>query len=264
MIFFDSMYLCWKNWYTFKDRIDNGVLYGVIQDLKRIPNLNKGVVVWDRTPEVKLSIFPEYKRERRLKPKEDALWKQIEQVEQFFQMLGFRQVWKTGHEADDVIASMIRPFDRIISNDKDFYQLFDLRVSQYNFLMMKSLGWFRKEYAIEPKDWRWVLAISGCASDEIDGISGIGEITAIKLVKKYKSFDKIMNQSRYGELLKFNKGRILRNLRLVTLYRNLEIDEGIEPSPDHQGLGRFLGKLRFEMTLRKDSEFLSRLVEINS
>jgi hypothetical protein len=94
---------------------------------------------------------------------------------------------KEGLEADDLISLIldheIKKTENavIVSADKDLYQLLTDYVHIFNPITNYTLseGGFRKLYGLGPDMWPMVKAIAGCSSDEIPGIEGIGEKTAI-------------------------------------------------------------------------------------
>ena len=100
-----------------------------------------------------------------------------------------------GHEADDVIASIVRNASRpgqgnnhhtIVSADHDLYQLLRPTCQMWNPNSagkgMMTAGKFHAEYGISPREWPTVKAMAGCSSDEVPGIKGVGEKTAIRFL----------------------------------------------------------------------------------
>ncbi len=107
-----------------------------------------------------------------------------------------------GYEADDLIASIaLRVRNAIIvGSDRDFYQLLSRGVRQWlpDRQRMMTLKRFREKYKIEPAMWATVKALTGCDTDEVPGIEGVGEPTAIKYLRgelptTYKVFGRIQS-----------------------------------------------------------------------
>lgn len=104
-----------------------------------------------------------------------------------FPHFGFPLNILTGYEADDLLAIYCKQHKNdekiiIITRDEDIYQCLDSNITIYSpdDKVKKTDKWFRNEYNIEPKDWAMVKAIAGCASDNVKGIKGVGEETALK------------------------------------------------------------------------------------
>jgi hypothetical protein len=106
--------------------------------------------------------------------------------------LGFKNNFiQTGLEADDIIASVVKDhaweFDQvyIVTSDEDLFQLLHNNVSIYNPREKKfyTKEDFINEKGIEPEMWHWVKAVAGCSGDNVKGIKGVGEKTAIKFLR---------------------------------------------------------------------------------
>jgi 5'-3' exonuclease len=137
--------------------------------------------------------------------------------------LGFNNNFiQTGLEADDLIASITinmatHPCEFIIvSTDKDLYQLLGTKVLMYSPRTKKTITskQFKDKYGIPPSLWGNVKSIAGCDSDNVKGVKGVAELTAIKyltatLPKHYKTCQAITTQE--------GQETINRNLPLVSL-----------------------------------------------
>ncbi len=186
-------------------------IYGMLGMIKAtLEHFNrKLVVVWDGKGETwrhKLAkraikagvIFMPYKATR-VKSNEilEELYPQIDYIVDAIKYLGLRQVICPGMEADDLIGAVCDKFDGkkiIISTDKDFFQLISREVRVYNprRYTLYSKAKIRREYGIHPKRFVDVGALMGDATDCIEGIRGIGEKTALKLIKHYGSLKEIL------------------------------------------------------------------------
>lgn len=174
-------------------------------------------------------LYPKYKstrRERVLSPQEEIEFrnvrKQIKKLKSLLKQFYSHNIYReTGYEADDVIAGLVAASKQvnesviIVSNDQDLYQLLSPMVSIFN-AHNKTLiteESFSKEWGIIPKRWPDVKAIAGCKTDDVPGIKGVGEKTAIKYLN--------------GQMKKTVLSGVIdnwvgspwasRNLRLVTL-----------------------------------------------
>ena len=145
--------------------------------------------------------FKEYKGTR--KPLPEELRIQIPLIKQYLDILKVKRAESFDFEADDLLASVAinskNYFDkiRIITGDRDLLQMVDDKISV--FLTKKGIGeleeynqenFFEKTklYPSQVVDYK---AIVGDSSDNLPGIKGLGEITAIKLLNQYQTLDNI-------------------------------------------------------------------------
>ncbi|MDR0389357.1 MAG: DNA polymerase I, partial [Spirochaetaceae bacterium] len=157
-------------------------------------------------------LYPEYKATRQKAP--DDLHAQVPLVEEFLTALGVPLLRADGYEADDIIATLAgqcRAEDRqcyILSSDKDLLQLvgkgtYELRPIKgarldaegpgaaglpYDLIGPKEV---KAEWGVEPERMLDLLSLTGDSSDNVPGVKGVGEKTAIKLMTRYGSLDSI-------------------------------------------------------------------------
>ena len=145
----------------------------------------------------------------------------------YLKTIGYRNIFcQKGYEGDDLIASVclnLKQKDEaiIISADQDLYQLLRFNISFYNPTKGKilTLQGFKKKYGIIPDQWHLVKAIAGCSTDEVPGVKGVGELTAIKLLKDdlkktLKVFETI---KKFCWSKKTRVKKFMRNINLVLL-----------------------------------------------
>lgn len=201
----DVSNLCYRAMYTTGqlsfDGKATGILYGVFRDviyLQTLFNTDKVVFCFDGGYKHRLEIWPGYKLRRREVGEElpeveqESRRKLREQIkllrEQYLYDAGFvNVVHQEGYEADDLIASICEGLGKdekaiIVSTDQDLWQLLSSKVTIWNPVKKKSItaDSFREEWGIGPSQWADVKAIAGCSSDEIPGIKGVGDKTAVK------------------------------------------------------------------------------------
>ncbi len=212
--------------------VETGATYGFFRSLLFLAeyfHCNKFLFCWDSKYNERKSIFPEYKIKRGKARKKDpeldkiyqSVYKQSDKLKNdILPRCGFNNSFEqNGKEADDVLANLVLYHENIlmVSNDEDMYQVLDLCDIWSN---SKQKLWskrsFTKEYGIHPIRWSEVKAIGGCKSDEVPGIPGVGEKTAIKYIngvlgthtKAYKDIKNgtdIINRNR--ELVKLPLGK---------------------------------------------------------
>jgi len=207
-----------------------GVMYGFLKYLSTLQSefsTTRFVFCWDSKTNKRKEIFPEYKAHRIQKEQnwsdeeiefDRAFRKQMKKLRTtYLSMIGFKNVFiQKGYESDDVIASIclnlpVAEAAVIVSSDSDLYQLIRHNITLYNPHTSKilTLQGFKKKYGVLPKDWAMLKAIAGCSSDNIKGVKGIGEITALKYLrgeltegKKYTEIVCSIAFNRYFPLVK--------------------------------------------------------------
>ena len=143
-------------------------------------------------------MFPEYKDNRDEAP--DDLKKQLPVAIEWIEQMGFPNLTREGYEADDIIATVTkfaREKDlkvRIVSHDKDLYQLIDDGVVvMYDAIKKQEVDEEAciAKFGVHPKDFINFQALLGDASDNVPGVKGIGKVGASKLINKYHTIEAI-------------------------------------------------------------------------
>jgi DNA polymerase-1 len=165
------------------------------------------VALDSRTPTFRHELYSEYKATRAKTPED--LHPQVPIIEEILTALGVPIVRQDGFEADDIIASVAtraraegRPCV-IISGDKDLMQLVGGPVSILK--PGKTGGWdsvdaegVKAEWGVGPELMLDLLSLTGDASDNVPGVKGVGDKTALKLLAEWGSLDGIYAHA--GEL----------------------------------------------------------------
>lgn len=220
---------------SYKD-IPTGIIYGflcyipILQEKFDTPHI---IFCWDSKTSKREEIYPKYKQTRADRYKdmtddellfEDEFRSQMMLLrKRYLPTIGFKNVFvQRGYEGDDIIASICRynlgKEDKaiIITSDHDLYQLITPQVTIYNpnTTKMMTLQGFKKKYGIHPKRWSSVKMYAGCSGDNVKGIKGVGEKTAIKYIK-----DELKKTFKVWERLTSEKGIQIahRNCLLVQL-----------------------------------------------
>jgi DNA polymerase-1 len=150
-------------------------------------------------------------------------------------MLGVDQAYDENEEADDIIGSLVKEFAFsksgiiIVSNDYDFFQLVDERTMLYWSRKDTDTVWsynkILEEYGITPQQFIDVYSLAGDKTDNIIGVEGIGEKTAIKLIKEYGTIEKIMESNiKKSQKIREQKDLIMKNRQLVRIKTDLPIN----------------------------------------
>jgi 5'-3' exonuclease len=143
--------------------------------------------------------LPTYKtgRVKQLEQKDEELIKRVVNMralttrlyDEILPEFGYSPLRQYGLEADDIIAQLCIQLEytpkTIITTDMDLYQCINMYTNWYSPSKKEKVTFidFRNKYQIKPSLWSLVKAIAGCHSDDIPGIVGVGEITAIKYIK---------------------------------------------------------------------------------
>ncbi|MDR2635901.1 MAG: DNA polymerase I [Campylobacteraceae bacterium] len=186
-------------------------------------------------------IDPNYKANRSAPPED--LKKQLPIAIDWIKKMGFAEYSKDGYEADDVIASMVKFAKtndikvRIVTHDKDLYQLIDDgKVVIYEPVKKREItesGCFEK-FGLPPSKIRDYLSLAGDSADNIPGVKGIGAVGAKKLLDEfndlqniYNNLDKVRNE-RIRNLLAEGKENAFISWRLTALDDSLDVYERLE------------------------------------
>jgi DNA polymerase-1 len=185
------------------DGLKTGIIYGLIRDALSEQELYQAEnIVWcfDCGISLRVGIYPDYKISRRApreasEEEEDArkeLRRQIGYLRRgILPQVGFKNILiQQGFEADDLIAAAceVLPVGDdavIVSTDADLFQLLlEGRVSIWNPAKKVAIteNSFHRDYGIDPMMWPKVKAIAGCPTDDVPGVKGVGEKTAIKFL----------------------------------------------------------------------------------
>lgn len=214
-----------------------GIVYGFLKSLPPLQGLfdsDRFVFCWDSKKSKRKEIYPEYKANRKKVDRTEEEWAfendfchQMRNLRRaYLPLIGFRNILhQTGYESDDMmaaastavnVAEMAMLKAVIVTSDKDLYQCITPDTDCYNPQTNKILTFqgFRKQYGIPPHEWAMVKATAGCPTDNVKGVKGVGEKTALKymtgtLGKSTKAYRTII--SKEGRELYY------RNMHLVKL-----------------------------------------------
>ncbi|MBE3595617.1 MAG: DNA polymerase I [Hydrogenibacillus sp.] len=183
-------------------------------------------------------LYAAYKGTRQKSPPE--LVEQFPLVRELVAAFNIALVEQEGYEADDVIGTLAvqaeaAGFDvRIISSDRDLLQLIDERIAVgLTRKGMTDIEWmteasFREAYGIAPGQYVDVKALMGDASDNIPGVPGVGEKTALRLIAEHGSLDAVYDRleslkGKLRERLAEHRDSAYLSRRLATIERNVSL-----------------------------------------
>ncbi|WP_205341835.1 DNA polymerase I [Denitrificimonas caeni] len=230
--------------------LPTGAVKGVLNMLrslcKQYPDSVITVIFDAKGPTFRDELFAEYKAQRPSMP--DDLRVQIEPLHQCVQALGFPFLCVEGVEADDVIGTLARSSTLaerpvvISTGDKDMAQLVNGHVTLVNTMYnttMDSAGVVEK-FGIGPELIIDYLALMGDKSDNIPGVPGVGEKTALGLLVGLGDMDAIYNSidqvatlpirgaKTLGQKLLDNRDMAYLSRELATIKLDVELDLNID------------------------------------
>ncbi len=186
-------------------------------------------------PTARHEMYEGYKANRKGMPNELA--DQMPIIKDILRAMNIDIVEKEGYEGDDVIGTLSRYGEKkgleviILSGDRDTFQLATDNIKIY--IPRTKAGKTETEifdrekvkevYGIEPKQLIDVKGLQGDTSDNIPGVPGIGEKTALSLIQKFKTIDNLYNKLKEGssELKGKQKENLEQNKELAYLSRQL-------------------------------------------
>lgn len=209
--------------------VGTGIVYGVLRSLTSLLQDMQGpieevIVVWDAPDgkEVRQAIYPEYKANRKV-PEEikEAISTQRPMLRTAFNFLPVIQVEVPGLEADDVIGLLIEFLKHeevvLVSGDSDLLQLI-----RYDNHQMVAFDGIPESNDLSPAQVVAYKCLVGDSSDNIVGVTRVGDKTARALLKRFKSLKRVMKHAKeddklgsmsYADALSVVK----RNLKLIRL-----------------------------------------------
>jgi len=247
-------------------------LYGFINMINKIINEEKPsyiAVALDKGKTFRHDEYSEYKAGRIEAP--DELKSQIGVAKTLLDYLGIKYFEAVGYEADDIIGTFSQMITNsndyeglIVSSDKDLLQLISNKVivkllkTKESLLMDRAT--FEKEYGISPIKIIDLKSLQGDSSDNIPGVKGIGEKTALKLLQDYQSLENIyVNieeiKGKLKDKLLDGKESAFMSKQLATIYKevpNLGTIESLKYlGPNEEKLYNLYEELEFYSFLKK-------------
>ena len=239
---------------TTKDGTYTNAVYGFLAIMfKIIDDINPDymAVAFDlKAPTARHLLYKEYKGTRKGMPDELAV--QMPIIKKVLNAMNIKIFEKEGYEADDILGTLAKFGEKenlkvtILSGDRDTFQLasdnITIRIPRTKAGKTEEDDFDKAKvyevYGLEPKDLIEVKGLMGDSSDNIPGVPGVGEKTALSLVKEYKTIENIYKQLEEGhaesikgklrEKISENKELAMLSKTLGTINVNVPIDEKLE------------------------------------
>lgn len=230
--------------FTTRDGVPTNAIFGFSKFLFKILQELKPeymVVAFDlKAPTFRHKMFDGYKATRKPMPEELAV--QLEPLKNLLKAMNIAICQQEGIEADDILGTLSKKFNvhsYVYTGDRDSYQLVDERTDVYytkrgvTDLLRLSLDNFKAETGLLPPQIVDLKALQGDKSDNIPGVPGIGEKTAMDLLVKYSTLDGIYEnideiKGATREKLLNNKELAYLSYKLATIDRNCNLDIALE------------------------------------
>lgn len=234
-----------------KDGTPTNAVYGFLNILMKLAEEEKPDFIcaaFDlKAPTFRHKMYSEYKAQR--KPTPEALVAQMPVAKEILAAMNIKILQLEGYEADDIIGTVSKICDEngtecmIATGDKDDLQLasdktkviLTVTKSGVNETKLYDAAAVEERYNVTPAEFVDVKALMGDTSDNIPGVKGIGEKTAMSLIEKYKSIeyiyehiDEIDVKGAMLEKLKTGKESAFLSKRLAEIDRNVPIDFSFE------------------------------------
>ena len=213
--------------------------------------------------------YPEYKGTRAITPSEFK--GQIPLLQEALKAMNITTLTKDDYEADDILATLsVRGTDEgfavyVVSGDRDTIQLVNETVTLLypasqgvSALTRYDPAKVREKYGINPEQYPDIAALVGETSDNLIGISKVGEKTAVKWLDRFGSLDAILEHADeitgvVGANLREQKDNAIRNRRLNRLVTDLELpvelDNLVRCPIDEDAVRDVFGRLEFRTLL---------------
>lgn len=258
-----------------KDGIFTNGIYGflnILMKLKEQVEPDKIFAAFDlKAPTFRKEIYPEYKAGRKPQPQE--LTMQFPILKEILELYGVNVLQKEGYEADDFLGTVARLCGQrdfecyIATGDRDSLQL----VNKTTTVLLAATKAGQPElrvytperifeiYGVMPIQLIDVKALMGDASDNIPGVAGVGEKTALALIARFRSLDGVYGNIESPDIKSGVRQKLLKDkenaymsLKLGTICKEVPCDISFEQNPaDIDGLKKKLASLELFRIIKR-------------
>lgn len=253
---------------TNSEGLPTNAIFGVVNMLHRIHDEHApshlGMVLDAPGKNFRHRAYPEYKANRASMPEE--LRAQIPHIKAVVGAYRIPILELAGYEADDIIATLATRWERagaevvIVSGDKDLMQVVSDRVTMLDTMQDKRIGpaEVHAKFGVEPGRVVEVQALMGDPTDNIPGVPGVGEKTAIKLIAEWNDLDGVLEngaaiKGKLGERVREHADLARLSKTLATLDRDVplpvSVDDLAVTEPDRGRLRELFGTFEFRRLL---------------
>jgi DNA polymerase-1 len=181
-------------------------------------------------PTFRHTLYAAYKANRPSMPEDLVV--QLPYIKQVVEGMNIPVLQLAGYEADDIIGTVVRVAEDagfkvvMVTGDKDFRQLVSRHTSMWDPMRDRTIAYgdFKKDVGLEPLQWVDVMALAGDSSDNVPGVPGVGDKTAVELIQRFGSLDGVFenidhlkNRRKLRENLATHREQALLSRRLVSI-----------------------------------------------
>lgn len=197
-------------------------------------------------PTFRHELFPEYKGTRKGMPEE--LQEQIPVLKEILDACGILRLEKEGYEADDILGTLAKKGKQdgldvsLVSGDRDLLQIADdvikIRIPKTKRTGTEIEDYYPEDvvakYGLRPEQIVDLKGLMGDASDNIPGVSGVGEKTAVKLLSKFETVENVLahieevTPNKVRENLQKEKDMARLSKQLATIKTDCELEFSYE------------------------------------
>lgn len=247
-------------------------LYGFINMINKIVEEEKPVymaVAFDIGKNFRKAKYDFYKEGRNKTPQD--LIDQMPLARDILKAMGIKYFELEPYEADDIIGTISKmteedpeAYTLIVSSDKDLLQLVsdetEMKLLKQKDYIRYNRSSFKEEWGIEPIRIIDYKGLSGDPSDNIPGVQGVGDKTALKLLQDYESVEGIYEhideiKGKLQEKLINDKDSAFMSKEIATIYRDVPLNTSYEEmtyvGPNVEELEKLYNELEFYSLLKK-------------
>lgn len=248
----------------------------VVEKMRETLKPDYMAVAWDLPGETfRHETFKEYKATR--VKKEQELYDQIPMIQDLLSVYGIPSLSAARYEADDILGTVVTLCRKhkidtlIVTGDRDALQLVDEHTNVLFFVKgvsetkLYDVAAVRERFGLEPEQLIDLKAFMGDASDNIDGVAGIGEKTALELVQTFGSVEEIFQALKktpekfkpaWRAKLEGQKEHALHMKKIVTIARDVplkdfELESACVKLPNTEALLKKFQALEFRTFIKK-------------
>ena len=255
--------------------VPTNALYGFVGMMNKIIQEEKPeyiAVAFDIGKNFRKQKYETYKDGRSETP--DELKMQMPVAREILTAMGIKYFELEPYEADDIIGTFVKYCEEdedyaatIVSSDKDLLQLIS---DETEVKLLKQKDYIRYNTKNFIEDWGFkpirmidYKALAGDASDNIPGVKGIGDKTAINLLKQYDTIEDIYEhigeiKGKTKEKLVLDKENAFMSKEIATIYRDVPLEVSLDDlkyeGPDYVALNKLYETLEFYSFIKKNVE----------
>ncbi len=217
----------------------------------------------------RFDLYPEYKANRQKMP--DDLRGQIDEIKNMVSTLGIQIVEHQDYEADDILGTVAARYASndlevmLVTGDKDAYQLVGDNVKVFankkgisEYEIYDAAG-VKNKTGLLPENIIDYMALMGDASDNVPGVKGVGEKTALKLISQYKTLEGLYEhleeiKGKQKTMLEDSKDMAFLSRDLVTIRTDVDFELDVEgltvPDLKSEAAAEYFRKIEMDSIVR--------------